>query len=119
MQGLPRTKDLLGRGKGRGLHAPAGGAEAMICGNTDCKKEFEPATHNMKYCCAECCRIATNRRIKEKYHENKARLAGKDRRCSDCNTALSRYNRGDVCNYCESARVVNTRLQVLEFLGAR
>jgi len=43
----------------------------MICANKECAKDFEPKTHNQKYCTDECCRIATNRRIMEKYYEKK------------------------------------------------
>ena len=44
----------------------------MICANTECAKEFDSKTHNQKYCSDECCRVATNRRIMEKYYEKKA-----------------------------------------------
>jgi hypothetical protein len=40
--------------------------KVMICANKECAKDFEPKTHNQKYCTDECCRIATNRRIMEK-----------------------------------------------------
>jgi hypothetical protein len=48
----------------------------MICSNDGCVNEFEPKTHNQKYCSDECCKIATNIKIKEKYYYKKARLAG-------------------------------------------
>jgi hypothetical protein len=41
----------------------------MICGNKECAKDFDAKTHNQKYCSDECCRIATNKRIMEKYYE--------------------------------------------------
>ena len=41
----------------------------MICHNKECSKDFEAKTHNQKYCTDECCRVATNRRIMEKYYE--------------------------------------------------
>ena len=44
----------------------------MICANSECKKDFAPKTHNQKYHNDECCRIATNRRIMEKYYDKKA-----------------------------------------------
>jgi len=44
----------------------------VICSREDCGKEFNQKTHNQKYCSDECCRIATNRRIMEKYYEKKA-----------------------------------------------
>ena len=49
----------------------------MICAYKECFNEFEAKTHNQKYCSDECCRTATNIKIKERYYENKARLNGK------------------------------------------
>lgn len=73
----------------------------MICNNKECAKEFTPKTHNQKYCSDECCRIATNRRIMEKYYEKKAIRNGAQRTCKKCDTKLSRYNQNDVCVICE------------------
>ena len=44
----------------------------MICLNLECSKLFEPKTHNQKYCSDDCCRVATNKKIMEKYYEKKA-----------------------------------------------
>ena len=44
----------------------------MICQNKECSQEFEPKTHNQKYHSDECCRMATNKRIMEKYYEKKS-----------------------------------------------
>lgn len=76
----------------------------MICANDGCENEFEKITYNQKYCCDECCREATNAKIKKKYLEKKARLSGKKRICSSrgCKTVLVRYNEDDVCEYCRS-----------------
>ena len=60
----------------------------MICANKECSKEFEPKTHNQKYCTDECCRVATNRRIMEKYYEKKAIRNGAIRQCSKCKIIL-------------------------------
>lgn len=73
----------------------------MICGNKECAKDFTPKTHNQKYCSDECCRIATNRRIMEKYYEKKAIRNGAPRNCKKCNVKLSRYNQRDICSTCE------------------
>ena len=43
----------------------------MICANKDCAIDFDARTHNQKYCSDECCRLATNKRIMEKYYERK------------------------------------------------
>lgn len=73
----------------------------MICSNSECAKVFTPKTHNQKYCCDECCRVATNRRIMEKYYEKKAIRNGLLRKCKKCNTKLSRYNQSTLCSSCE------------------
>ena len=75
----------------------------MICANKDCLngKEFDAKTHNQKYCTEECCRIATNRRIMEKYYEKKAIKNGAIRNCKNCKANLSRYNSQEVCSTCE------------------
>ncbi len=67
----------------------------MICENKECKKKFTPKTHNQKYCKDECCRIATNKRIMEKYYEKKAIKNGAERLCKKCNIQLSRYNKNN------------------------
>lgn len=58
----------------------------------------------MRYCSDECCRKATNDRLMKNYYEKKARRQGKIRICSTpgCDTRLSRYNEGTVCQYCEA-----------------
>jgi hypothetical protein len=82
----------------------------VICANPDCLKEYEKNTHNQKYCSAECCRIVTNKRIKKQYHEDRARLNGKERMCKgNCGTRLSRYNIKKYCSSCESKS--NTRIK--------
>ena len=73
----------------------------MICFNKECGKDFEPRTHNQKYCNEQCCRISTNRKIMEKYYEKKAIKNGATRICKSCKTKLSRYNQQSVCSSCE------------------
>ena len=92
----------------------------MICAYDKCDRqtEFEPKTHNQKYCSDECCRIATNEKLKEVYYEKKARLAGKKRICKskDCNTELSRYNEGKVCSKCLAKEESAKRKELLEMI---
>jgi hypothetical protein len=76
----------------------------MICSNKECAKDFDPKTHNQKYCTDECCRVATNRRIMEKYYERKAIKNGSVRQCSKCKAKLSRYNTNTICAHCEKKR---------------
>lgn len=72
----------------------------MICLSKDCKKEFEAKTHNQKYCSDDCCRVATNKRIMEKYYEKKAIKNGSIRLCKKCSSSLSRYNKENICSLC-------------------
>lgn len=67
------------------------------CAN--CGEEFESNKKNQKYCTPACCRVATNKKIMERYYEKKARLSGQKRYC-DCGQLLSRYNEGDHCFVC-------------------
>lgn len=90
----------------------------MICSNVECSKEFDPKTHNQKYCTDECCRIATNRKIMEKYYEKKKIRSGKLRICKKCDTRLSRYNETNLCSKCEKNKKIqeNDKKKILEML---
>ncbi len=85
----------------------------MICANVECKKEFEPKTHNQKYCADECCRVATNKRIMDKYYERKAIKNGAARPCKKCKAQLSRYNKSVLCSSCEKKTNVENRKKIL------
>jgi len=88
----------------------------MICANSECGNSFERGRHNQIYCSAECCKIATNIKIKERYYKNKARRHGTERLCvSGCGTKLSRYNASDKCAECEAHSVVKARASLLDF----
>jgi len=90
----------------------------MICANEGCEIDFEPKTHNMKYCSDECCRIATNHKIKQKYYDKKARLAGKVRVCKTkgCETKLSRYNPESICENCVANEKSKEQRMLLEMI---
>lgn len=88
----------------------------MICSNKECAKEFDAKTHNQKYCSDECCRIATNRRIMEKYYEKKAIRNGALRTCK-CGGRLSRYNTGNLCASCEKNSNVKNRGKLLDIIN--
>jgi hypothetical protein len=92
----------------------------MICANDGCENEFEPKTHNMKYCSDECCRVATNQKIKQKYYDKKDRLAGKARICKnkDCNTKLSRYNPEPTCEGCAANEKAQEQKRLLEMINS-
>jgi len=89
----------------------------MICANKECAKEFEAKTHNQKYCSDECCRIATNRRIMEKYYERKAIRNGALRVCK-CGNRLSRYNNGNLCSSCEKNSNIDTKSKAQRIIDA-
>jgi hypothetical protein len=93
----------------------------VICEYDQCNKEFEPKTHNQKYCSDECCRIATNIKIKQRYHEKKERLGGKKRVCKTrgCGTILDRYHEDDVCYLCIAKQETQKRLELLKRLGSK
>ena len=72
----------------------------------------------MKYCSDECCKEATNAKIKQKYYEKKERLAGKKRVCKTrgCSTILSRYNAESVCSVCDAKQRSKERLDLVEMV---
>ena len=88
----------------------------MICANKECAKEFDAKTHNQKYCCDECCRVATNKKIMEKYYEKKAIRSGAKRECKVCKSRLSRYNQSNVCSKCEKNSAIKNRSTILRML---
>lgn len=90
----------------------------IICAREDCQVEFSPTTHNQKYHNAECCRIATNQRIMEKYYAKRDQKAGKVRYCSKCNiTKLSRYNDSHICGGCQAASQEAANTAVADMLA--
>jgi len=92
---------------------------AITCARTDCEIVFQRNTHNMKYCSAECCRIATNRRIMEKYYARRDQRNGMTRYCRTCQTTkLSRYNDGVDCNSCATKQQIQTNRSVINMMLA-
>jgi hypothetical protein len=90
----------------------------MICAYKECGNKFESKTHNQKYCSDECCRTATNQKLKDQYYEKKARLRGKKRMCktSGCNTSLSRYNEDKICSKCSASNEKNKQKELIEMV---
>lgn len=78
----------------------------IVCAYRFCDISFEPKRHNQIYCTSEHCREETNIRLKETYHESKARRAGKKRVCATrgCGTELSRYNDTRICAKCDAKK---------------
>lgn len=94
----------------------------MICANDGCSEEFQKTTHNQKYCSDECCREATNKKIRQKYYDEKERLSGKKRVCETrgCKNNLSRYNEGKKCNEClakEASKDKNELFRIMNVSG--
>lgn len=91
----------------------------MICANEGCVNEFSKSTHNQKYCSDECCREATNRKIREKYYEERARLSGKKRTCETrgCKNTLSRYNEDSICAECIAAKETKNKDDLFRILN--
>lgn len=75
----------------------------MIKPCVECNNDFEFKTHNQKYCSKTCCRLATNKRIMQKYYAKKARLAGEVRLCK-CGSKLSMYSSESMCTLCSEAK---------------
>lgn len=91
----------------------------MICASDICSNEFNKSTHNQKYCSDECCRIATNKKIREKYYQAKERLSGKKRICANksCKNYLSRYNEDDICSECLAKKENSKREELLRIFN--
>ena len=90
----------------------------MICSYDECNNEFDAKTHNQKYCSDECCRTATNLKLKEKYYEKKARRAGVVFKCKSkgCNQDLSMYDNDYICNVCKAKEKTKERNKLIEMV---
>ena len=94
-------------------------AELRYCALPECGEPFEPKSYNAKYHTIDCQKTATNRRLMEKYYENKERRSGKFRICvtPGCGTILSRYNDTEVCEKCRAEEVASKRNDLLNILN--
>ena len=81
--------------------------ENRECANDECRKVFVAKVYNATYCGADCRRIVTNKKLLEKYYEDKKRIKTK-RVCSTktCSTILSRYNKENICEQCKKERFI-------------
>ena len=91
----------------------------LICAYDQCRRTFSPSTHNQKYCSDECCRTATNDKLKQQYYDKKARLAGKKRICKTpkCGSQLSRYNESKICAKCQAGIEKKKQLDLIEMVN--
>lgn len=81
--------------------------EERECANPGCSNKFIAKVYNSKYCSIECRKIVTNKKLLEKYYENKSNYKNK-RVCKtlDCSTVLSRYNKESICEQCKKERYI-------------
>lgn len=90
--------------------------EPVQCDRPGCDEWFTKKTHNQRYHDAECCRLATNSKIMEKYYERRDIKKGIARLCKSCEvTKLSRYNDSQICSACSAKRLseVNASVQAM------
>lgn len=90
-----------------------------ICAHTECGKEFTAKTHNQRYDTDECCRLATNKRIMERYYEKKERRQGGRRVCvtDSCATVLNRYNDSEICALCLAKKDTGVKNFIHDMVG--
>jgi hypothetical protein len=89
----------------------------ITCARDKCEERFLQKTHNQKYCSDECCRLATNKRIMEKYYARRDQRQGVPRFCKICGvTKLSRYNDGEICSSCATSREIAANASVVDML---
>lgn len=90
--------------------------EEITCENKGCEVVFVKKTHNQRYHDDECCRLATNAKIMEKYYKRRAQASGQVRQCESCATKLSRYNADDICGACTLSQETNRSNEVMSML---
>jgi methylphosphotriester-DNA--protein-cysteine methyltransferase len=83
----------------------------------ECGGAFTASKSNQIYCRAECTRIASNKKIIERYHASKAVKDNMGRRCTQCDAKLSRYNSDSICSPCEKGKKELERIYLLRKLG--
>jgi len=88
-----------------------------ICANVKCGKQFTKVTFNNIYCSPECCQVATNAKIMERYYANKKKRDGSERFCESCASLLSRYNFSDHCSACTAKQKTAAMNNVKRILG--
>lgn len=89
-----------------------------VCARIGCEERFVKRTHNMIYHDSDCCRLATNERLKGQYHERQAQKRGEPRYCVVCGvTRLNRYNSGRVCGGCQAERAATAKSSLVGLLS--
>jgi methylphosphotriester-DNA--protein-cysteine methyltransferase len=83
----------------------------------ECGEEFTASKSNQIYCKIQCTRIASNKKIIERYHAAKALKSNIARTCSECKARLSRYNDDSICSPCEKGKKELGKIDLLRKLG--
>lgn len=66
-----------------------------------CGNDFEPNVSYQIYCSVECREAATKSKVSDRYQQKRRqRLAGRVRKCVQCDTILSSYNSDNLCGSC-------------------
>lgn len=91
--------------------------EQITCENIGCNIVFIKKTHNQRYHDDECCRLATNAKIMEKYYQRRAQKLGHARYCDKCASKLSKYNSDSTCNSCLRQSETNRNTSVADMLA--
>lgn len=81
-----------------------------------CGESFTAHRANMVFCQQECCRLATNQKLIQKYHDNKLKKLNKSRQCA-CGAKLSIYNKEETCHACQLRSNEQQRNDLLSRLG--
>jgi hypothetical protein len=81
--------------------------DEVVCKNEECNKSFITKKYNAVFCSKECRRLVTNKKLLDKYYENKSNKF-KKRICKtkNCTTILSSYNKEDICEPCKTERYI-------------
>src|SRR5690349_10656048 len=91
--------------------------DTITCENAGCDVRFTKRTHNQRYHDDECCRLATNAKIMEKYYQRRAQKLGLARNCETCGKSLSRYNSDTICNSCSLNQQIERNQSVASMLA--
>jgi len=82
-------------------------SDELECKNVECSNTFIPKTYNAIFCSSECRRLVTNKRLLQKYYDDKEKKTSvRICKTNNCATILSRYNREDICERCKRERYI-------------
>jgi hypothetical protein len=91
--------------------------DTITCEHIGCGVVFRKKTHNQRYHDDECCRLATNAKIMQKYYQRRAQKLGHARYCDVCASKLSKYNSESKCNSCLQQSETTRNNMVVDMLA--